>query len=266
MANHNSETSAAMQQAIALFKAGQTVKAEELMLQAARAGESTYGPNHPITATAYNELATILHKVQNLPAAINAYRKACSGPMPTEDQPLRDRLTFLMNLGMALQHANQLKEAEEVLMQGLKARGKYYGTKHPGYAFGLEPLATLLMRQGRLDEAIEMFNSVVDNFWSNGHPRVATALALRAEALKMANILQPAFTDIETLPNNIVEEIANHVVQRKEDAAPGILSRVLQGRNKGVRNLFLDSRAFLVILKRWEDRDELGKVVTSTMS
>lgn len=144
MPNHNSETSAAMQQAIALLQAGQTVQAEELMLQSARDAESTHGRDHPATATAYNELGTILLNVNNLPAAIEAYRKACSGPMPTEDQPLRDRLTFLMNLGMALQYAGQFKEAEEVLMQGLKARGKYYGTKHSGYAFGLEPLAALL--------------------------------------------------------------------------------------------------------------------------
>ena len=205
MPNHIFETSPNMKRAVELLHAGRTVEAEEEMARAAQVAEATHGTDHPNTATAYNELGTILLNVQNLPAAIDAYRRACSGLMPTDDQPLRDRLTFLMNLGMALQYANQLKEAEDVLIEGLKARGKYYGTKHPGYAFGLEPLATLLMRKGRLDEAIEMFNAVVENFWSNGHPRVARALALRAEALKMANMLESGIGNIEPLPDNLMD-------------------------------------------------------------
>lgn len=228
MANQNSETSAAMEQAIQLLKAGQTVQAEELMVQAARAAEKKFGPNAPETATAYNELGTILINVDNPAAAVQAYRRACAGPMPSEPQVLRDRLTFLMNLGMALQYANQLEEAEEVLRQGVQGRDLYYGVDHAGYAFGLEPLATLLMRQGKMDEAVQMFEATVANFWRNGHPRVATALALRAEALKKAGSRQPPFAGIEQLPDEIVQEIANHVVGRAQEADPGILSKVLQ--------------------------------------
>src|SRR6202034_3524315 len=83
MSNQNSNTSCEVQRAVELLQAGQTVQAEELMLQAARAAESTHGPDHPATATAYNELGTILLNVNNLPAAIDAYRKACSGPLAT---------------------------------------------------------------------------------------------------------------------------------------------------------------------------------------
>lgn len=65
-----------MENAVPLFQSGQTVQAEELLLRAARDAESTHGPNHPATATAYNELGTILLNVQNLPAAIQAFRRA----------------------------------------------------------------------------------------------------------------------------------------------------------------------------------------------
>jgi tetratricopeptide (TPR) repeat protein len=79
-----------------------------------------------------------------------------------------------------------------------------------------------------MDEAVQIFEATVANFWRNGHPRVATALALRGEALKRARNPQPAFAGIEQLPDNIVQEIANHVVSRAQESDPGILSEVLQ--------------------------------------
>lgn len=228
MTNQNSELSPTMQRAIELLRAGQTVQAEELMVQAARAAEQRFGPDSPETATAYNELGTILLNVENFPGAVQAYRRACAGPMPTENQDLRDRLTFLMNLGMALQYANQLDEAEEVLRRGIQGREKFYGVDHPGYAFGAEPLATLLLHRGKTDEALRLFETTVANFWRNGHPRVATALALRAEALKAAGSPKPPFAGAEQLPENILQDIANHVVGRTNQASPGLLSEVLQ--------------------------------------
>jgi tetratricopeptide (TPR) repeat protein len=228
MANQNSETSAAMQQAIGLLKAGQTVQAEELMVQAARDAEKTFGGNAPETATAYNELGTILINVDNPAGAVTAYRRACAGPMPAAPPALRDRLTFLMNLGMALQYTNQLEEAEQVLRQGVQGRAQYYGVDHAGYAFGLEPLATLLMRRGKMDEALQTFEATVANFWRNGHPRVATALALRAEALKRAGSHQPPFAGLEQLPDQVVQDIVNEVVNRTQESDPAILSGVLQ--------------------------------------
>ena len=56
VANENSETSPAMQAAIKLLKAGQTVKAEEVMVQAARSAEQEFGADGPETAIAYRLL------------------------------------------------------------------------------------------------------------------------------------------------------------------------------------------------------------------
>jgi tetratricopeptide (TPR) repeat protein len=228
MANQNSETSPAMHGAVELLKAGQTVQAEEMMVHAARAAEKEFGPDSLEAATAYNELGTILLNVENFTGAVQAYRRACAGPMPVDKQALRDRLTFLMNLGMALQYANQIEEAEQVLRQGLNGRESYYGIDHAGYGFGLEPLGTLLLRRGKIDEALEIFEATVANFWRNGHPRVATALALRAEALKRSGSSVPPFADIEQLPDEILQELTNHVVSRTRESDPGILSKVLQ--------------------------------------
>jgi len=196
------------------------------------------GLNDPKAADAFNELGPDFVKACNFPAAVEAYRRACAGPMPTDQEAARDRLTFLLNLAINLQYANQPKEAEAVFLESLQGRAKYYGVDHPGYAFGLEPLASLLLRQGRLAEALDMFEAVVENFWRNGHPRVAIALALRAEARKMAGGQVAAFAGVEQLPAEVLQQIPNHVIGRKDESDPAILSQVLQGLLPELRKRF----------------------------
>jgi tetratricopeptide (TPR) repeat protein len=227
MSNQNSETSPAMQEAMRLFQEGETVRAEETMLAAVAEAERRFGPRTPEYAAAQNELGTVLLNVGHYHRAVEAYREACAGPMPAEELALRDRLTFLMNLGLALQLAGELEEAEQVLREGLEGRRDHYGQDHPGYAFGLEPLASLLLRLGRAEGALKYADAAVQNFWRNGHPRVATALAVRAEALKAAGRDTPPFAHLEGLPNEIIEEMAEHVIERVEHTDPLLSRQVL---------------------------------------
>ncbi|HZT78609.1 MAG TPA: tetratricopeptide repeat protein [Gemmataceae bacterium] len=214
MSNQNSETSPAFQQAVAALQRGDTVAAEEIITTAAHEARAKYGPGSPEDAVAQNELGNILINVGQLPRAIAAYREATSGPWPEDKQAQRDQLTFLMNLGMALQWHNQLEEAEEALRRGLKGREDFYGKQHAGYAFGLEPLAEVLLRRGKLDEAVQLAEEALRNFWNNGHERVVTALVLRAEAWKAAkkegNPLAPA----AQLPDHLLQQLADHVYSR----------------------------------------------------
>src|SRR6516162_3778968 len=109
MSNANSKTSEAMLRAIELFKAGKSVEAEEVVQAAALETEKRFGAHHPETASIYSELGTILLNAENRKGAVEAFRRACAGPMPKEPQALRDRLTYMMNLGMALQEAKELE-------------------------------------------------------------------------------------------------------------------------------------------------------------
>jgi hypothetical protein len=45
-----------------------------------------------------------------------------------------------------------------VLREGLAGREQLYGQGHPGYAFGLEPLASVLFRLGKTDEALDWYD------------------------------------------------------------------------------------------------------------
>src|SRR5687768_7695044 len=150
MAGPNPEMSTSLGRALELIREGKTVEAEELMVDAVLEAERRHGAESPQAAEAHNELGTVLLNVQDFQGAVQAYRHACTGPMPAGGQPLKDRLTFLMNLGMALQYAGQLEQAEQVLRQGLEGRERLYGPEHAGYAFGLEPLGALLLRRGKL--------------------------------------------------------------------------------------------------------------------
>src|SRR5205807_2035008 len=118
------------------------------------------------------------------PAAVEAFRGACDGPAPTEDAARSDRLTYRTNLGLALQYANQFDDAEKVLRENLDARKEVYGPDHVGYAFGQETLADLHLRQKRAADALELLNQAVATFLKHRHPRVAYAIALRAEAVR----------------------------------------------------------------------------------
>jgi tetratricopeptide (TPR) repeat protein len=228
MSNANSKTSEAMLRAIELFKAGKSVEAEEVVQAAALETEKRFGAHHPETASIYSELGTILLNAENRKGAVEAFRRACAGPMPKEPQALRDRLTYMMNLGMALQEAKELEEAEHVLREGCEARKAYYGAEHAGYAFGPEPLGELLLRRGKLDEALEVLDEAVANFWNNGHQRVATAVALQAEALKRAGRTERPFEGLEPLPDDVIQGIANHLFERTREADPAIMSAVLR--------------------------------------
>lgn len=227
MANGNSETSPAMEKAVQLLQRGETVRAEETMLQAVREAEQRFGPGSPQTAVYRNELGTILLNLEQYDRAVEAYRAACAGPPPKADPDLRDRLTFLMNLGMALQYAGRLDEAEEALRRGVAGRREYYGTQHAGYGFGLEPLADLLLRQGKLAEAQAVIQETVETFWQTGHPRIATALALRAEIWKAAGVTAPPFAGLEGLPEEIIQDLGARVCSRVEEADPLVLRPVL---------------------------------------
>jgi tetratricopeptide (TPR) repeat protein len=214
----NSEISPAMQEALRFLQAGKTVEAEETLLRHVRDTRAQAGIGTYRDAAAHGELGSLLLTIGQLDRAIDAFGEAVAGPMPTDRLEMRDRLTFLMNLGQALQKARRFEEASDALQTGLEGRENFYGRAHPGYAFGLEPLAEVIWQLDKRDMAIEMMEEVVANFWRNGHPRVAGAIAIRAEMrsgmAESGGKSLPAFGGLDKLPNDVIEEIARQTISR----------------------------------------------------
>lgn len=217
-----------LERAMALLQEGRTLEAEELTRTAVGAAAAEHGDKSPQYATAQNALGAVLMNLGRLDWAADAFRKAAVVYVPDDTAAARDRLTYLMNLGYCLEMAERFDEAEQVLRDGLDARRLFYGREHPGYAFGLEPLADLLMRTGKTQEALAAVEETIENFWRNGHPRVATAVALRAEILRAADMDRPPFANLDALPDEIIEQMAQTILNRIDYQHPSTsLRRVL---------------------------------------
>jgi tetratricopeptide (TPR) repeat protein len=212
--NRPDEGSALQEQAFQLVREGDTLGAERLMLDRVAKADEQFGQGSAQLAWAQFDLATIYLAVGEMPKAIGALREACKIDVPGDTQAAKDRLTFMMNLGEVLEVSGQLDEAEKVLRDGLAQREDLYGREHPGYAYGLEPLATVLLRQGELQEALELADDAVDNYAQNSHPAVVTAMALRAEIIKTAGSQRPAFDGQQTLTDTSFEDLTSSVVNR----------------------------------------------------
>lgn len=226
MANPTSDLSATLEQALALIQSGDEKKAEEISLQAVRDSEAKFGAGSPESARAYHDLGSVLMQLGRYDAAAEAFRGACVGPVPNDETARRDRLTYRTNLGLALQYAGQADEAEKVLRENLEARKQEYGEDHVGYAFGLETLADLHLRQKRAADALPLLNEAVATLFKHRHPRVAHTIALRAEALRANDRPEPSFGNLDALPEDVIVEIGQTAVNRANLIDP-VLSRMV---------------------------------------
>lgn len=221
------EMSPDLEKAFALYQEGESLQAEDCMEAAVRATESRFGPGSAQYASSLYELGALLEIMGRSEDGIGAMRRACAVKIPDDTEATRDRLTYLMQLGEMLERVGELHGAEEVLRESLAARAEFYGREHAGYAFGLEPLASVVFRLGDHDAALEMTDEVIDNFWRNGHPRVATAFPLRAEILKCAQDPTPPFEGLDELPPAILEDMVGAAVERVEMDSPAIGQAIL---------------------------------------
>jgi tetratricopeptide (TPR) repeat protein len=144
-----------------------------------------------------------------------------------------------------------------VLRAGLAGRRDIHGVEHAGYALGLEPLVELLLRRGKMDEVLEAIEAAAANFPRNGHPRLASALALRAELLKAVGSDEPPFENRDELPDDLIEQLASNIFSRVGETDPVLSRQVLaelvplpEERLADVRPLLLDVLAASANLER----------------
>ncbi|BCJ47165.1 hypothetical protein GCM10010168_72460 [Actinoplanes ianthinogenes] len=205
--------------AFALLREGRLVDAENVMTREVQAATVRHGAGSPAWASAQCDLGNVLLNADQLDRAVECFRQAASAP-PRDHESHKDQLTYRLNLGMALRFADRLDEAERELRQGVRERLAFYGREHAGYAFGLEPLADLLLHRGNHAEARQVVEEAVQNLWSNGHERVASALALRAMIVHASDSTDPVFVGFPQLPDEVVEQIAHAVLQAVDHGEP----------------------------------------------
>jgi tetratricopeptide (TPR) repeat protein len=209
--------------AFALLREGRMGDAENLVTRELSAVADKHGEGSAPWASAQSDLGTVLLKTGQHDRAIECYRRAVSAA-PRDHESHKDQLTYRLNLGLALRMAGRLDEAEAELRQGAQERLAFYGREHAGYAFGLEPLADLLLRRGNQAEARQIVEEAVANLWRNGHERVASALALRAVIVHAAGTGEPLFPGLSQLPDEVVAQIGGGVAEALDDGDPASMS------------------------------------------
>ncbi len=167
--------------AYSLLQEGRLADAERLMVKELQVAEQRYGRGSEEWASAQCDLGNVLLGGDQANRAVEYFRSACSGPLPEGPEARKAYLTYQLNLGVALTMTGRLDEAETELRRNLQERLAFYGRQHAGYAFGLEAVADVLLQRGKIGEARVVIEETLGNFWRNGHERIATALALRAE-------------------------------------------------------------------------------------
>ena len=228
MASQDLPQRTAYLEAVDWVRKGQPAKAEEVVARAAKETREKFGPQSREFADAQNDLGRVYFGTGQTQLAVEAFREACAQEFPDDQQATRDRLTRLSNLAMALEAVGDLDGAQRAHRDVLKGREAFYGREHAGYAFGLEPYAKLLLRKGDFPAAVNAAEEALVIFWRNRHERVATALAVRAEALmfdgrKDADLFGPA----ERLPDDLLRKTADAVYRRVGETDPGIICEVL---------------------------------------
>ncbi|GIJ45239.1 hypothetical protein Val02_21250 [Virgisporangium aliadipatigenens] len=220
---------APVETAFALLREGRLVDAQDLMTRELQAVTARHGRGGPEWAAAQCDLGNVLLHADQLDRAIECFRHAASVP-GHDHESRKDQLTYRMNLGTALRAAGRLEESEKELRQGLEERLAFYGREHPGYAFGLEPLADLLLARGDVRQARRIADEAVLNLWRNGHERVAAVLALRAAAIHAAGTDEPMFEGLDQLPDAMVERLSAYLIERldhRDPAAKGLLTALV---------------------------------------
>ena len=209
--NEAREPSPAFRDAVRMAETGKPIDGETHLLATARQARDRGGTESIDYRAAANDLGLYLLYLGQPDRAIEAFEQATALPVPTSDTGLRNFLLHQLNLGQALDFAGRPDEAVEVLRRNADARRAYFGEEHPGYAFVLEPLGVLRLRQGRPNDALPLLDIATGIFQRHGHPRIASSLAWRAFALKAAGRNTPPFAGI-TLPAETLAALVREVV------------------------------------------------------
>lgn len=219
--------SPALLQGFELLAQGKTDEAVSKLKKAALKAKSQYGSGSPQLALAYGEMAQ-LHLRMGLPGkAAREFQHAASGPLPSDPQERRDRLSFLFGYGAALCEAGKLQESEEVLRRCLSFARNLGGARSALAAVALVPLADVLLLAGKTTEAAKFAREAYDALWKLGDPLLATAVGTRAETLKATGKVENAFNDLAGLPDELLSAAVANTVARAGKGNAGHVRAVL---------------------------------------
>lgn len=232
------------ERAVELLHAGRAVEGELLLAGAVEAEEKRGGwlsrmvkgvlgrdgadaPVSPAHAAALYELGQFLSACGDLERAIPCYRSAVA-LAPRDDAARRARLTYAMNLGEVLESAGRLDEAEQVLRANVEDRRAFYGEASEGLAWGLWPLASVLLGQGRWQDARKPAMDALLVLWRAGSAYVTDVLPLAGAIEARAGGPGPWVPMHDQLPDELKLRTVETALRRLGRVRDGWAARVTE--------------------------------------
>jgi tetratricopeptide (TPR) repeat protein len=214
--------SPALTKGFELLNQGRRAEAEEVVKKAAREAKKNHGSgSHPL-ALAYGELGRIHLQTGQVERAAKEFQHAAEGPLPSDPQHRRDRLSFLFGFGVALGKLGRYPEAETVLRKCVAFARNVAGGRSALAALANVPLADVLLACGKTAEGAKLAEEGYSALWQLGDPLIAQAVGTRAEALKAAGKPANPFTELAELPDELAASAVRATMTR---AGRGDVSR-----------------------------------------
>ncbi len=173
---------------------GRYAEADALTRKALSDFEKKYGPDHPLTATAANNLAELERVQGRFDAADKLFRRALAAmekAYGADDPALAPTLGNLANLERT---RGRFASAETLLKRALAIREKQ-GPNNPDIAATLNGLAVLATARDRYDEAEPLYRralSVLEAAHGDSHPNIAATLNNLANLYRLQGKLDAA--------------------------------------------------------------------------
>jgi tetratricopeptide (TPR) repeat protein len=148
--------------------------------------EKVFGPEHPETAAALNNLASLLEAQGDLVGARPLSQRALEIAEKALGPEHPNTAIALNNLAGILRELGDLPEARNLLERALAIHEKVVGPEHPSTAIGLNNLAGVLLLEGDLAKARllrERALSICEKVLGLEHPQTALSLSNLASLL-----------------------------------------------------------------------------------
>lgn len=207
----------ALPRATELFRQGARDEALALLEEARARALEQAGEQSFLALRATTDLASLLWVAGEDDRAAELLEAVTLTPRADPDEE-KLRLTALINLAEVQERRGDLVFAEDACRRGVQGRERLYGIQHPGYAFGLVPLAQVLLRRNKAEGAAEAIAEAVANFRHHGHPWWAASIALQAEI--QAALGQSLLPEASGWSADEAEGVAREVLERIPAADP----------------------------------------------
>lgn len=233
---------------------GELSRAEELLLEALEADKEVYGTAHPNYAVTLHNLAALYQTTEQIDLAEQFYHEAIAIDREVYGEKHPVFATTMYNLAILYQDKEQLLLADSLMDKVIDIRKEILGEKHPDYTYSLYGKAVLLQKMERNEEAIPLYNQVINEYLFMINEYFPSLSENEKSAYyQTLNPVFNAYKDFALEVSDKYPEMLGHLM----DLQLSTKAILLNASNK-VRNRILNSndQELISLFKEWQEIKE----------